>query len=243
MALLDVLDVSVQFGGLLAVDGASLAIEPGCVTGLIGPNGAGKTTLFNVITGLQAPSGGSVVLDGRNITRKRPYKRARLGIARTFQRLEAFGSLTARENVLVALEMRRRWDRGCETDRLADDLLRDVGLEAVADNKVEMLPTGTARLVELARALATGPRVLLLDEPSSGLDEQETDALSRLLLHLVERGLGVLLVEHDMPLVMATCTNISVLDFGRVIANGEPLAIQNDPEVQRAYLGTAKSRS
>jgi branched-chain amino acid transport system ATP-binding protein len=244
MGLLDITGVSVQFGGLLAVDGASLTVEQGCITGLIGPNGAGKTTLFNVITGLQAPSGGSVNLEGVDITHKRPHRRARLGIARTFQRLEAFGSLTARENVLVALEMRRRW----ATDRydattVANELLDQVGIAAVADKKVEGLPTGTARLVELARALATSPKVLLLDEPSSGLDEQETDALSALLHRLVADGLGVLLVEHDMPLVMETCTRISVLDFGRVIAHGSPRDIQADPAVQRAYLGTAKSAS
>jgi branched-chain amino acid transport system ATP-binding protein len=243
MALLEVVDVSVQFGGLLAVDSASFDLEAGHVTGLIGPNGAGKTTLFNVITGLQVPSGGAVLLDGRNITRRRPHKRARLGIARTFQRLEAFGSLSARENILVAAEMRRRWDRACAPGKVTDELLAQVGIESVAHTKVELLPTGTARLVELARALATGPRVLLLDEPSSGLDEQETDAMSRLLLELAGQGLAVLLVEHDMPLVMETCSRISVLDFGRVIASGAPDEIQNDPQVQRAYLGTTKTVS
>jgi branched-chain amino acid transport system ATP-binding protein len=244
MSLLEIVDVSVQFGGLLAVDSASFTVEEGCITGLIGPNGAGKTTLFNVITGLQAPSGGVVRLGGTDITHKRPHRRARLGIARTFQRLEAFGSLTARENVLVALEMRRRWAKDrYDTGGVADELLEQVGIAAVADKKVESLPTGTARLVELARALATNPRVLLLDEPSSGLDEQETDALSALLHRLVGDGLGVLLVEHDMPLVMETCTRISVLDFGRIIAHGSPGDIQSDPAVQRAYLGTAKSAS
>jgi branched-chain amino acid transport system ATP-binding protein len=242
MSLLEVVDVSVQFGGLLAVDSASFTVEQGCITGLIGPNGAGKTTLFNVITGLQSPSGGVVRLEGSDITHKRPHRRARLGISRTFQRLEAFGSLTARENVLVALEMRRRWAKDrYDTGRVADELLAQVGISMVSDKKVESLPTGTARLVELARALATNPKVLLLDEPSSGLDEQETDALSALLHRLVADGLGVLLVEHDMPLVMETCTRISVLDFGRIIAHGSPGDIQSDPAVQRAYLGTAKS--
>jgi branched-chain amino acid transport system ATP-binding protein len=242
--LLDVDQVSVQFGGLMAVDTASLRVDAGCITGLIGPNGAGKTTLFNVITGLQEPTLGRISLDGLDVTRKRPYRRARLGIARTFQRLEAFGSLTARENIMVALEMRRRWATTRYHVRdVADELLARVGITSVADKRVELLPTGTARLVEVARALATNPRVLLLDEPSSGLDEAETDALGELLHSLAADGLGVLLVEHDMPLVMDTCEFINVLDFGRVIARGTPSAIQADESVQRAYLGTARSTS
>jgi branched-chain amino acid transport system ATP-binding protein len=246
MTLLDIREVSVQFGGLLAVDSASFIVEAGCVTGLIGPNGAGKTTLFNVITGLQAPTHGRVVLEDHDVTRRRPYRRARLGIARTFQRLEAFGTLTARENVMVALEMRRRWAKERQRAELAaaaEELLELVGISDVADKRVEALPTGTARLVEVARALATGPKVLLLDEPSSGLDEAETDALGALLRRLTENGLGVLLVEHDMPLVMDTCSEINVLDFGRVIARGTPEVIQADASVQRAYLGSAKSAS
>jgi branched-chain amino acid transport system ATP-binding protein len=244
MGLLEIEEVSVQFGGLLAVDDASISVPAGCVTGLIGPNGAGKTTLFNVITGLQAPSGGRVMLDDEEVTRRRPYRRARLGIARTFQRLEAFGSLTARENVLVALEMRRRWATArYDCGKIADELLERVGIAHVAETRVEALPTGSARLVELARTLATDPKVLLLDEPSSGLDEQETDALGVLLHELTAGGLAVLLVEHDMPLVMEACSYISVLDFGRVIARGTPREIQADPSVQRAYLGTAKAAS
>ncbi|HVJ97057.1 MAG TPA: ABC transporter ATP-binding protein [Acidimicrobiia bacterium] len=241
MAHLEVLEVAVQFGGLLAVDDASFTVESGRVTGLIGPNGAGKTTLFNVITGLQHPTRGRVSLDGADITNTRPHKRARLGIARTFQRLEAFGSLSAHENVLVALEMRRRWNKEkYDLHARADELLERVGIAHVADRTVETLPTGTARLVELARALATDPTILLLDEPSSGLDEAETDAMSVLLTELARDGLGVLMVEHDMPLVMETCATISVLDFGRVIAQGTPQEIQANPSVQRAYLGTAK---
>ncbi len=239
MALLDATNVSVRFGGLLALDDASLSVEDGCITGLIGPNGAGKTTLFNVVTGLQVPTTGRVTLDSRDITGAKPHRRARLGIARTFQRLEAFGSLSARENVLVAAEMRRRWsDDRTPPLVLADRILEQVGISEIADEKVDALPTGTARLVELARALATQPRVLLLDEPSSGLDEDETDALGRLLLQLAEGGLGVLLVEHDMPFVMGTCTHINVLDFGRVIARGNPHEIQGNEAVQTAYLGS-----
>jgi branched-chain amino acid transport system ATP-binding protein len=240
LALLDVSDISVRFGGLLALDTATLAVDAGCITGLIGPNGAGKTTLFNVITGLQHPTTGRVSLGGRDVTDAKPHSRARLGIARTFQRLEAFGSLSARENVLVAAEMRRRWaDDPTPPADIAQHALEQVGIVAVAEETVDALPTGTARLVELARALATKPRVLLLDEPSSGLDEDETDDLGRLLLALADDGLGILLVEHDMPFVMGTCGHIDVLDFGQVIARGSPAEIQGDAAVQAAYLGTA----
>jgi branched-chain amino acid transport system ATP-binding protein len=243
VALLEINEVSVVFGGLLALDGASIRVEAGQVTGLIGPNGAGKTTLFNVITGLQAPTSGEVRLDGVAVTRTKRHLRARLGIARTFQRLEPFGSLTARENVLVALEMRRRWaTERYDAGAVADELLERVGISAIADKKVDALPTGTARLVELARALGTAPRVLLLDEPSSGLDEDETDALGALLLQLAGDGLAILLVEHDMSFVMGTCAYINVLDFGRIIAHGSPEAIQVDPEVQRAYLGSTAGK-
>ena len=149
-----------------------------------------------------------------------------------------------RSNVLVALEMRRRWQRtGGDLSAEADALLDRVGIVDVAERRVELLPTGTARLVEVARALATGPKLLLLDEPSSGLDEAETDALGSLLRELAASGLGVLLVEHDMPLVMETCAQLAVLDFGRVIASGPPSAIRSDPAVQRAYLGEARSVS
>ena len=240
MPLLDINEISVSFGGLLALDRASIEVEAAQVTGLIGPNGAGKTTLFNVITGLQQPTSGVLRLDGRDVTRAKRHLRARIGIARTFQRLEPFGSLPARENVLVALEMRRRWaTEKYDPGTVADELLEQVGISAVADRKVDSLPTGTARLVELARALGTAPRVLLLDEPSSGLSEEETEALGRLLLELAAQGLAILLVEHDMSFVMGTCAYINVLDFGRIIAHGHPDEIQVDPEVQRAYLGVA----
>jgi branched-chain amino acid transport system ATP-binding protein len=244
VALLEIREVSVSFGGLLALDRASIEVESGQVTGLIGPNGAGKTTLFNVVTGLQNPTSGVVRLDGKDITRTKKHARARIGIARTFQRLEPFGSLTARENVLVALEMRRRWAKEkYDPGAVADELLDRVGIGAVANRKVDSLPTGTARLVELARALGTAPRVLLLDEPSSGLSEEETDAMGKLLLELAATGLGILLVEHDMSFVMGTCGYINVLDFGRIIAHGHPDEIQIDPEVQRAYLGVAATES
>jgi branched-chain amino acid transport system ATP-binding protein len=243
MALLEVNDVTVRFAGVVALESASLAVEAGRVTGLIGPNGAGKTTLFNVVTGLQVPSAGRVALAGRDITRVKPHQRARRGIARTFQRLEAFGSLTARDNVLVALEMRRRWwPERYAPGPIADALLEQIGIAEIADVKVELLPTGSARLVEVARALAVAPKVLLLDEPSSGLDNSETRTLGTLLTRLAADGLGILLVEHDMGFVMDTCAHIDVLDFGRVIARGSPADVQANAAVQQAYLGTKAGR-
>jgi branched-chain amino acid transport system ATP-binding protein len=238
--LLHTKDVVVRFGVLQAVSNVSLEVEAGRVTGLIGPNGAGKTTFFNVITGLQPPTAGRVYLEGDDITGRSPFRRARLGIARTFQKLEAFSSLSARENVLVAAEQRRAWDKsGFDPGAVTDEILGKVGLSDVADYMVGTLPTGTARLVELARALATNPKVLLLDEPSSGLNEEETEEMAALLRLLVADGLAVLLVEHDMSFVMGTCEYIYVLDFGRVIATGTPTEVQGDPTVQAAYLGTA----
>jgi ABC-type branched-subunit amino acid transport system ATPase component len=241
MALLDVRQVSVNFGGLQALSDVSIDVEVGHVTGLIGPNGAGKTTLFNVVNGLQAPGTGRIELDGRDVTRRKPHQRARLGIGRTFQRLETFGSLTARENVLVAAEMRRGWahDRSRSPGVIADEILERVGLQTVADDRVDRLPTGTARLVELGRALAMQPRVLLLDEPSAGLNETETATLGALLREVAGSGLAVLLVEHDMSFVMGTCERIHVLDFGRIISVGTPVAVQADETVRAAYLGEA----
>jgi branched-chain amino acid transport system ATP-binding protein len=239
VALLATDRVVVRFGGVRALSETSVSVDPGLVTGLIGPNGAGKTTLFNVITGLQEPDAGRVVFDGRDITGFSPFRRARMGISRTFQKLEAFSSLSARENVLVAAEQRKAWDRSHYTPGVvADELLALVGIAEVADYMVGTLPTGTARLVELARALALKPRVLLLDEPSSGLNEEETSAMAALLRRLVAGGLAVLLVEHDMSFVMGTCELIYVLEFGQIIATGAPEAIQSDAAVQAAYLGS-----
>ncbi|OWY62515.1 ABC transporter ATP-binding protein [cyanobacterium TDX16] len=240
MPLLSAESITVRFGGIAALHEADVTVDAGGVTGLIGPNGAGKTTLFNVISGLQAPTHGRVVLDGTDITGASPFRRARMGIARTFQKLEAFGSLSAHDNVLVAAEQRRAWSRDRIDPRaVADDLLERCGISDVARFMVGTLPTGTARRVELARALATEPRVLLLDEPSSGLNEDETEAMAALLGDFAADGLGVLLVEHDMSFVMGACEHIHVLDFGTVIATGPPSEIQGDPAVQVAYLGSA----
>ena len=240
MALLDVSGVSVLFGGVQALDEVDLTVEAGRVHGLIGPNGAGKTTLFNVICGLQAPTRGRVLLDGEEVTGRRPHDRARLGVGRTFQRLEVFGSMTAYENVRLGAEIRQQWDRTWpDPDGWAAGVMDRVGLWSVADERADSLPTGLARMVELGRALAAGPRVLLLDEPSSGLDEGESDELGTLLRELAADGLGILLVEHDVDLVMAVCDLIHVLDFGHILAVGTPDEVRRSEAVQAAYLGTA----
>jgi branched-chain amino acid transport system ATP-binding protein len=227
--------VKVAFGGLLALNDAHVDVVEGRITGLIGPNGAGKTTLFNVITGLQPPTAGTVHFANANITRLGVHKRARLGISRTFQKLEAFNTLSARENVLVAAEQKFS---PREAATITDEIVERIGLIEVADITVGTLPTGTARLVELARAMACKPRALLLDEASSGLTEDETEVVGSLLKRLVvEDNLGILLVEHDMSFVMDVCDWIHVLDFGEVIAVGEPDEIQQDPRVRTAYLG------
>ncbi|HEX3823603.1 MAG TPA: ABC transporter ATP-binding protein [Mycobacteriales bacterium] len=237
-SVLEVADVSVRFGGIAAVSDVSLTAHAGRITGLIGPNGAGKTTTFNVITGLQRPTSGRVVIAGQDVSRLPPFKRARLGVARTFQRLEVFGSLTAYENILAAAEFHRSWSEDATPPRaIAAEILARVGLETVAEARVDALPTGLARLVELGRALATRPRILLLDEVGSGLSHDETEALGDLMLALADDGMAVLLVEHDVELVMRVCAHIHVLDFGRLIAAGSPAEIQQDAAVQAAYLG------
>jgi branched-chain amino acid transport system ATP-binding protein len=234
LALLEVDEVVVRFGGVVAVNGASFDVDAGKVVGLMGPNGAGKTTLFNVITGLQEPTHGAVRFDGRDISRVAPRQRALSGIGRTFQRLEVFGSLSVGDNIRVAAEM-----RGLDhPDRIRDGLLDRVGLRAFAQVPADAVPTGIARLTELARALACDPRLLLLDEPSSGLNESETEDFAVLVRSLAEDdGRSVLIVEHDVDLVLGLCSTIHVLDFGTIIASGPPAAIQADPTVQDAYLG------
>jgi branched-chain amino acid transport system ATP-binding protein len=239
MALLELAGVTVRFGGLIAVDDVSLNAEAGRITGLIGPNGAGKTTLFNVVTGLEKPTRGRVTLDGEDITSYPPYRRARRGMARTFQRLELFGTLTVRENVEVAAGIAVRWADGRESPpELAERLIDRVGLSAVADERADALPTGQGRLVELARSLATNPRVLLLDEPASGQSTSETEHFADLLRALAADGMAVVLVEHDMNLVMAVCDYINVLDFGSLLVAGPPEQIRSDPAVLAAYLGS-----
>jgi branched-chain amino acid transport system ATP-binding protein len=241
--VLEVDGVSVRFGALLAVDSVSLSVRRGQIMGLIGPNGAGKTTLFNVIAGIQRATSGVVRIGGRDISRLPPHKRARLGIGRTFQRLEVFGTLTVRENVLVAAEARRRWDRSVSPAQATEELLCRLHLDSMHATVVDSLPSGTQRLVELARALAGAPRLLLLDEVASGLSAFEAETMGVLLRELAAGGLSVLLVEHDMPFVMGLCERVSMLDQGGIVVTGTPAEVQANPDVQAAYLGSREAVS
>ncbi len=244
MPALEVREVSVRFGGNLALDNASLTAEPGQITGLIGPNGAGKTTMFNVITGLLTPTSGRIMINDEDVTGLKLHKRARKGLARTFQRLELFTMLTVRENIRVAADVRGRWAKdGGDNGELTQTIIERVGLSDVADARVTSLPTGQGRLVELGRALACKPRVLLLDEPASGQDDTETERFGQLLVELAHEGTAVVLVEHDMSLVMEVCDQVHVLNLGHMIAKGEPSSVQHDDAVLDAYLGTSKAAS
>jgi branched-chain amino acid transport system ATP-binding protein len=239
VAHLEARDISVRFGGKTALNDTTVLVDGGAITGLIGPNGAGKTTLFNVVCGLQEPDSGRVLIDGDDVTRKPPHKRARHGLARTFQRLELFTSLTVRDNVRVGGDIHSRWNRGrSDTVGETERVLELTGLTAIADREVSEIPTGQARVVELARALMTHPTVLLLDEPAAGQTESETEAFGHLLRRLAADGLAICLVEHDMSLVMDVCESIHVLDYGRTIAVGPPEQVRGDPAVIEAYLGT-----
>ncbi|HZQ78494.1 MAG TPA: ABC transporter ATP-binding protein [Acidimicrobiia bacterium] len=246
--------IVVRFGGLVALDGVGTEVVPGRVTGLIGPNGAGKTTMFNVICGFQSADHGRVRLNGVDITQESPARRARMGLGRTFQRMELFHSLTVRENVALAAESVHVGDNPLtqlgiakagralkrETRQITEDLLCATGLDHVADRLAGEVSTGQGRLVELARALARRPRILLLDEPSSGLDVKESEAFGRLLLRLVfERGIGILMIEHDMNLVLNICDPIYVLDFGKPLMIGTPAEVRSSEVVRDAYLGKA----
>ena len=240
---LEVQGVSVNFGGLAALSEVSLNVPDGSITGLIGPNGAGKTTLFDVITGMRRASHGNVTFNGQDLKGVSPYRRSRLGLGRTFQRLELFGTLTVRENIRVAASVGRRARHstgdGHETvDEVTDGLLRRVHLDGVAEARADTLPTGTGRLVELARALAIHPTTLLLDEPASGQNPEETSRFADILRTLSADGLAILLVEHDMELVMSVCDTVFVLVHGEVLCSGTPIEIQRDPAVADAYLGS-----
>jgi ABC-type branched-chain amino acid transport systems, ATPase component len=251
-AVLEARGVTVRFGGLVALSDVSVSVPPATIVGLVGPNGAGKTTLFHVVSGLLRPNAGEVYLGGKRITNATPARRARLGLARTFQQLELFMGLTVRDHIVLAYRVRKSRDRlwsdlftaGAlrpeppgERERV-EQLLDLLGLQSVANTLSASLPLGTARRVEVARALATSPAVVLLDEPSSGLDGNETGQLAAALRTVVnEEKISMLLVEHDVAMVLGLSSSVSVLDFGVCIAQGTPDEVRADPAVRAAYLG------
>jgi branched-chain amino acid transport system ATP-binding protein len=249
-AVLEARGVTVRFGGLTALADVSITVPPQSIVGLVGPNGAGKTTLFGVLSGILAPTKGSVFLHGRDVTEASPEQRARAGLARTFQRTELFADLTAREHLVLGYRARharpRLWadlagrstgDLAVENARV-DQLMDVLGLTPVADRPARSLPLGTGRLVEVGRALATEPSVILLDEPSSGLDVHETEQLAGTLRRArEEHGVALVLVEHDLDLVLGLSDVVNVLDFGIMIATGTPTEVRADARVRAAYIG------
>jgi len=251
MILLITQSLGVRFGGLLALDNLNLALPEGGLYGLIGPNGAGKTTVFNLLSGFLKPTQGTMAFAGQDLHGWPPHLRTRLGVARTFQNIRLFEDLSVLDNVLVGLHCRRQtgwWDgllhspryrreeRGQRRQALA--LLEEVDLKDAALERAGQLPYGHQRRLEIARALASEPRLLLLDEPASGLDQIESDRLGEMILALRSQGLTILLVEHDMSLTMEVAEEIVVLNYGQLLAEGPPRAIQKHPEVIAAYLGS-----
>ncbi|WP_028241875.1 ABC transporter ATP-binding protein [Pseudobutyrivibrio ruminis] len=251
MALLEVKNLGISFGGLRAVDEFNLSIEKGELYGLIGPNGAGKTTVFNMLTGIYKPTDGMIYLDGKNITGKKTADINKAGVARTFQNIRLFGDQSVLDNVKIGLH--NSYEYGTFTgvfrlpkyfatekkmDEKALEILSVFGLDKEAKVLASNLPYGKQRQLEIARALATNPKLLLLDEPAAGMNPNETqDLMDTIALIRKEFGVTILLIEHDMKLVSGICEKLTVLNFGRVLASGETSAVLNDPEVIKAYLG------
>ncbi|WP_186398856.1 ABC transporter ATP-binding protein [Stappia sp. P2PMeth1] len=253
--LLEVNEIGIAFGGVRAVDNVSFSARPGEVFSIIGPNGAGKTTLFNLVSGIYRPKSGSVRLAGEPVTALEPNRLAERGLSRTFQNLQVFFRMTARENVMVGRHLREQ--RGLlahlfalpstgrqnrESAAVADALLERVGLAALADIAAANLPYGALKRLEIARALAAEPKVLLLDEPAAGCNPVETEEIEKLIRKIADDGVAVVLVEHDMKLVMRISDRILVLDQGRMLAEGSAAEIRSNPKVIEAYLGTHGTR-
>ena len=251
MALLEVTNLGISFGGLRAVDEFELKIEQGELYGLIGPNGAGKTTVFNMLTGIYVPTDGTIKLDGADIAGKKTAEINKAGIARTFQNIRLFGEQSVLDNVKIGLHnqydystatgilrLRKYYDTERKMDEKALSILKVFGLEVEADTLASNLPYGKQRQLEIARALATGPKLLLLDEPAAGMNPNETkELMETIALIRKEFGITILLIEHDMKLVSGICEKLTVLNFGRVLAQGKTSEVLNNPEVIKAYLG------